>query len=415
MRNPARLAAILALLAQAASAWAAQPEWYVSGGAVWTDDDGSRKIDDAVSGGQVNAGGQLSERIGLEGMLGYHDIAGFPGQEHLELGVNVLARLAPDFWISPYALAGVGYLDTETTTSVTDNRGTLSFGLGFRLRLGETRVALRGEYRARLAYRGSEHLTDRLGLLGIEIRFGGGPDPIVDVDADGVDDYLDRCRHSPPGAVVGADGCEPDGDGDGVRNTLDACPDTPPGAWVDASGCTPDEDSDGIGDSVDQCPGTIGGVPVDATGCEPDDDGDFLVNRLDDCPNTPAGARVDIHGCEIRAIIELPGLNFENNSDRLMPGSDDVLADVAATLTSNPDLQVVVAGHTDSDGSAEFNLGLSSRRAQTVRDHLIKAGVDPVQLTAVGFGESEPLASNDTPAGKAKNRRVELRVIQGNP
>lgn len=412
MKNPAQLAAVLALLAQAIPVWAEQPEWYVSGGVVWTDDDGSRKIDDAISGGQINAGGQLSEHIGLEGILGYHDIAGFPGQEHLELGVNVLARMAPDFWVSPYALAGVGYLDTETTTSVTDNRGTLSFGLGFRLRLGESRVALRGEYRARLAYRGGEHLTDRLGLLGIEIRFGGGPDPIVDVDADGVDDHIDRCRHTPAGASVGADGCEPDGDGDGVRNTLDACPDTPPGEWVDASGCALDDDGDGIRNRLDQCPGTISGVVVDAAGCEPDDDGDFLINRLDDCPNTPVGARVDIHGCEIEKIIELPGLYFENNSDRLMPGSEGLLADVAATLTRNPDLEVVVAGHTDSDGSAEFNLGLSSRRAQTVRDYLVNAGADPVQLTAVGFGESEPLASNDTPAGKAQNRRVELRVIQ---
>jgi OOP family OmpA-OmpF porin len=182
---------------------------------------------------------------------------------------------------------------------------------------------------------------------------------------------------------------------------------------VDASGCTLDDDKDGIGNRHDQCPGTISGVAVDAGGCEPDDDGDFLVNRLDDCPNTPAGARVDIHGCEIQEIIELPGLNFENGSDRLMPGSEGLLADVAATLTRNPELEVVVAGHTDSDGSAEFNLGLSSRRAQTVRDFLVDAGVDPVQLTAVGFGESEPLASNDTPAGKAQNRRVELRVTQG--
>jgi OOP family OmpA-OmpF porin len=415
MRILARIVAVLTLMALAAPVWAAQPEWYLSGGAVWTDDDGSRKIDDAVSGGQINAGGQLSEHIGLEGLLGYHDIAGFPGQEHLELGVNVLARMAPEFWLSPYALAGVGYLDTETTTSVTDNRGILSFGLGFRLRLGESRVALRGEYRARLAYRGGEHLTDRLGLLGIEIRFGGGPDPIIDVDADGVDDYIDRCRHSPAGAVVAADGCEPDSDRDGVRNSLDACPDTAAGERVDASGCTLDDDGDGIGNRLDQCPGTISGVTVDVTGCEPDDDGDFLINRLDECPNTPAGARVDIHGCEIREIIELPGLNFENNSDRLMPGSEGVLADVAATLAGNPDLEVVVAGHTDSDGSAEFNLGLSSRRAQTVRDYLIDAGVDPVQLTAVGFGESEPLASNDTPTGKAQNRRVELRVIQDNP
>jgi OOP family OmpA-OmpF porin len=411
MKNAARLAAVLAVLAQAVPAWAASPEWYVSGGPVWTDDDGSRRIDDAVGGGQINAGGQLTDRFALEGVLGFHDIAGYPGQEHLELGISVLARAAPGFWVSPYLLAGLGYLDTETTTGVTDNRGTMSLGLGFRLRFGDSRIALRGEYRARLAYKGSEHLTDRLGLLGIEVRFGGGPEPIIDLDADGVNDYTDRCRHTPPGAVVGPDGCEPDDDGDGVTNSVDACPDTPAGQQTDSSGCARDDDGDGIVNEEDQCPNTISGVAVDTTGCEPDDDGDFLVNRLDDCPNTPAGARVDIHGCEIREIIELPGLNFGNNSDRLMTGSEVVLEDVAATLVRNPDLQVVVAGHTDSDGSAEFNLGLSSRRAQTVLEYLVAAGVDAMRLTAVGFGESEPVASNDTPAGKALNRRVELRVV----
>jgi OOP family OmpA-OmpF porin len=411
MKKAGFFALVLALTAHVLPAWAASPEWYVSGGPVWTDDDGSRRIDDAVAGGQVNAGGQLTEHFALEGLLGYHDIAGFPGQEHLELGVNAIARTAPDYWISPYLLAGLGYLDTETTTGVTDNRGTASFGLGFRLRFGESRLALRGEYRARLAYKGGENLTDRLGLLGIEIRFGGGPEPIIDLDADGVNDYADRCRHTPPGAVVGSDGCEPDNDGDGIRNSLDLCPDTPPGERTDSSGCSRDDDNDGVPDERDRCPGTISGVAVDTLGCEPDDDGDFLANRLDDCPNTPAGARIDIHGCEIREIIELPGLNFGNNSDQLLPGSEAVLADVAATLTRNPDLEVVVAGHTDSDGSAEFNLGLSSRRAQTVRDYLVSAGVDAVQLTAVGFGESEPLASNETPSGKALNRRVELRII----
>ena len=392
--------------------WAAQPEWYVAGSAVWTDDDGSRKIDDSVSGFQVNAGGQLSEAIGLEGVIGYHDIAGFPGQKHLELGANLLARAAPDNWFSPYALAGIGYLDTETTTSVTDNRGTASFGLGFRLRFGASPIALRAEYRARLAYRGGDHLTDRLAMLGIELRFGGGPDPVIDLDADGIVDYVDRCRHTPPGVTVGSDGCEADSDGDGVRNSRDACADTPAGETVDGSGCTLDDDGDGVSNGRDECPATIPGVDVGTNGCEPDDDGDFLVNRLDDCPNTPEGARIDIHGCEIMEVIELPGLNFGNNSDRLLPGSEALLDDVAATLRNNPDLDVIVAGHTDSDGSAEFNLGLSSRRAQTVRDYLIDAGVDPVKLTAVGFGESEPIASNDTPAGKAKNRRVELRIVQ---
>ena len=128
-------------------------------------------------------------------------------------------------------------------------------------------------------------------------------------------------------------------------------------------------------------------------------------------PNTRAGVRVDVNGCEITDVIELPGVNFETNSDRLLPGAEGVLGDAAATLRMHPDLRVEVAGHTDSQGAAEYNQGLSERRAYTVRDYLINAGVPASQLTARGYGEAEPVADNATAVGRAQNRRVELRII----
>ena len=150
---------------------------------------------------------------------------------------------------------------------------------------------------------------------------------------------------------------------------------------------------------------------MDARGCELDSDNDRVVNRLDNCPNTRAGARVDVKGCEIREVIELPGVNFETNSDRLLPGAEQILADAAATLVMNQDLVVEVAGHTDSAGSAEYNEGLSERRANTVRDYLVSRGVNPGNLTAKGHGEAEPVADNATAEGRARNRRVELRIL----
>lgn len=181
---------------------------------------------------------------------------------------------------------------------------------------------------------------------------------------------------------------------------------------MDASGCPNDSDGDGVTDDNDQCPGTPAGQPVDADGCELDDDGDGVVNRLDQCPGTPAGTQVDIRGCEIREEIRLEGVNFESNSDRLLPGAESILNDAAATLKKNPTIRVEVAGHTDSDGSAEYNESLSARRAQTVFDYLADAGIAVDRMTVRGYGESQPIADNATAAGKAENRRVVLRITE---
>jgi OOP family OmpA-OmpF porin len=181
---------------------------------------------------------------------------------------------------------------------------------------------------------------------------------------------------------------------------------------VDARGCSLDSDKDGVVDADDQCPDTYRGAKVDQRGCELDDDNDGVVNRLDDCPDSAAGARVDVNGCEIRDVIDLPGVNFETNSDRLLPGADGVLRDAAATLKKYPELVVQVAGHTDSAGAADYNQGLSERRAATVRDYLINAGVNETNLSARGYGEAEPIADNADAEGRAKNRRVELRIVE---
>jgi OOP family OmpA-OmpF porin len=163
---------------------------------------------------------------------------------------------------------------------------------------------------------------------------------------------------------------------------------------------------------MDKCPNTPRGATVDAEGCELDEDSDGVVDRLDRCPGTPPNTQVDVRGCEIKETIELPGVNFETNSDRLLPGAEAELNDAAATLTRNPGITVEVAGHTDSDGAAEYNEGLSFRRASTVRDYLIAGGVAESRLTVRGYGESQPIADNATREGKAQNRRVVLRILE---
>ncbi len=111
-------------------------------------------------------------------------------------------------------------------------------------------------------------------------------------------------------------------------------------------------------------------------------------------------------------IIALSGVNFETNSARLTPESLAVLDRAVATLKRRPDIRVEVAAHTDSIGKASYNQALSERRAQSVYRYLVDHGIDPARLTARGYGESQPVASNATAAGRAKNRRVELRVLK---
>ncbi|MBT8090061.1 MAG: OmpA family protein, partial [Gammaproteobacteria bacterium] len=144
----------------------------------------------------------------------------------------------------------------------------------------------------------------------------------------------------------------------------------------------------------------------------PDTDGDGVLNERDQCPNTRPGAVVDGRGCEVQAEIKLPDVRFETNSDRLRPGAEPTLNDAADTLIRNPSLLTEVAGYTDSRGDANYNRGLSERRAKTVRDYLINQGVDANQLTWRGYGESNPIADNETAEGREQNRRVVLRILQ---
>jgi outer membrane protein OmpA-like peptidoglycan-associated protein len=139
-----------------------------------------------------------------------------------------------------------------------------------------------------------------------------------------------------------------------------------------------------------------------------DDDNDRVLNSSDFCPNTAAGAVVDSFGCTIAEPIVLRGVNFHTDSDRLTQESMAILDGVAATLRAHPELKLEVSGHTDSDAEDNYNRDLSQRRAERVREYLIGKGASAGNLTARGYGEERPIASNQNAAGKALNRRVEL-------
>ena len=121
---------------------------------------------------------------------------------------------------------------------------------------------------------------------------------------------------------------------------------------------------------------------------------------------------MDAYGCPRRGAATLEGVNFEYNSATLTGDSRPVLTAVAADLKKYKRLKIELQGHTDSTGSDKYNLQLSQRRAQSVRDFLVSEGVGEQQLTAKGYGESEPVADNKTEEGRAKNRRVIMMVVE---
>lgn len=153
-------------------------------------------------------------------------------------------------------------------------------------------------------------------------------------------------------------------------------------------------------------------APVEVAPAGPaDSDGDGVTDDKDRCPDSAAGKPVDPEGCTILKVLTLKGVNFEVNSDQLKPESAAVLDEAVAALNAEfPEARIEVAGHTDASGDAAYNQDLSQRRAATVLNYLVEAGVDAARLSAVGYGETEPVADNTTAAGRSQNRRVELRV-----
>jgi OOP family OmpA-OmpF porin len=180
----------------------------------------------------------------------------------------------------------------------------------------------------------------------------------------------------------------------------------PAGAAVDAEGCPLDSDNDGVPDYRDQCPGTPAGVEVDANGCPLDSDNDGVPDYRDQCPNTPAGVEVNSLGCPDSVVLQ--DVNFEFDSAQLTAEAQNVLDGVAERLVNNPDVRVRIEGHTDSVGSAQYNMDLSQARAESVTEYLATRGVESNRMMAEGFGEEQPIATNETAAGRAENRRVEL-------
>jgi OOP family OmpA-OmpF porin len=311
----------------------------------------------------------------------------------------------------------------------------LGFNYGGGVRLYLTRsLALFGDYRMFQVPKAMEGVTERVaGVIADETfwgnSFSGGISIFLgrkDSDGDGVKDSDDACPRTPAGVEVDARGCPLDSDGDGVADYMDRCPNTPAGATVNNQGCPMDSDGDGVFDGLDRCPNTPAGATVNAEGCPLDSDGDGVYDGLDRCPGTPSGTEVDRNGCPlpepepvraVPAVFTLSGsqgdVNFGFDSAELTPQGRAALLDIGNTLVQAENLSTIsVEGHTDSVGAEAYNMELSRRRAQSVRDFLVAnfPQLANTQFTVRGLGESNPIADNSTDEGRAQNRRVEIIV-----
>ncbi|HEY5958736.1 MAG TPA: OmpA family protein, partial [Polyangiaceae bacterium] len=261
------------------------------------------------------------------------------------------------------------------------------------------------------------------------------PPPPTDRDGDGIADALDACPDTPgpTNEDPKLNGCPPppDRDTDGIIDDKDACPDEFGEATEDpkTNGCPKpkDRDADGVIDEQDACPDEFGIKTEDpkTNGCPKpkDTDGDGILDEKDACINDPGPANDDPkkHGCPKVVVVEgevkiLERIEFDTNKATLRPVSDGILKAVAETLTKHDEIKrIQIQGHTDNRGSKALNKALSEKRALSVKKWLIKAGIEESRLESKGFGQEQPIDTNDTDDGRQNNRRVQFIIMEKGP
>ena len=327
--------------------------------------------------------------------------------------------------VDPFVEIGGGYTWVDEIGA-----GTVNGGVGLNICFTENiGLTVQSIYKHAFEDYGVKHFQH---LAGLSVKFGG-----TDTDGDGVYDKDDACPE-----VAGLEefnGC-PDTDGDGIEDSKDACPKE--AGSKEMNGC-PDEDGDGVADKDDACPKEAGskemngcpdvdgdGVadkddacpseagPAENKGCPwPDTDGDSVLDKDDKCPDVAGTVAND--GCPEVTVEVQKQLNdyartilFDTGKSSIKAESTAVMVDIILILKEYPTAKFTVEGHTDSVGSVKLNQRLSESRALSVKDFLVEEGIEEFRLSAVGYGEEKPMATNNTRNGRKQNRRVEINLVK---
>jgi len=385
--------------------------------------DGSQHLDATAIYG-LRAGYNFTKAFGVEALFDIthpteSTIGPMTDQTMYRYGGELLYHFFPDNKLVPYLAAGYAGVNFDKGTTVT--RGAFDYGIGAKYFIIDN-LALRADVR-HLIYKfdNTKSFSNLEFTIGAYIPFGGATSAVKPVAVEpppAPAPVPEPVVVPPPPAPV----APLDSDGDGVPDTLDKCPGTPAGVAVDKDGCPIDSDKDGVPDYLDKCPGTPLGVQVDKDGCPLDSDKDGVPDYLDKCPDTPAGVKVDANGCPEVVVPEakaaaakrfcskpaILAINFDTNKSDIKPEYYDELKTVGEFLMYFPNAKGEISGHTDNVGSNAYNQKLSERRAVSVENYISKTfGVNPGRITTKGYGETKPITSNKTKAGKAKNRRIE--------
>jgi outer membrane protein OmpA-like peptidoglycan-associated protein len=329
---------------------------------------------------------------------------------------------APTPWISPFLVGGYGRLGGVSHAMGGDVDQGWMFGAGAKIPLTHA-LGLRFDFRDNLTP--NDHLGDGQGhsfeiLGGLSATFERSrkepPPPPADSDHDGYADLVDKC---PQDAGVAPEGCPADTDGDGVLDRDDYCPRE---AGPAPKGCPiidPDPDKDGVPIPCDACPEEPGVKP---DGCPVrDKDGDGIPDNVDKCPNEPETKNgfEDADGCpdkvpdavnKFSGVVQ--GIYFKQGSAVIRPDSKPKLNAAVKVLQQYPSIGFEISGHTSSEGDKAVNDKLSLDRADAVKQYIVDQGIDPSRIKTRGAGAEEPIADNNTKAGREKNRRIEFKVLQ---
>lgn len=366
MKKATRITLLAAALGSIPALQAAEPaapkagDFYLMPGIMLMGKEQARDLDPMLM-PSVGLGGQLTDNFALElhvaGGETEVDTLGGDDVDVINVRMDGIYSFGEDAW-KPYVVGGISRTRYDYDSSPDDKAFGMSFGAG-----------LRGP------------ITERLGFQ---------------MDARGL---YERSEDEVTPAITM-----------GLRYTLASK--TPAGPS--------DADSDGVPDSRDQCPETLAGVAVDSRGCALDTDADGVPDYRDQCPDTAPGARVNDKGCAPEpepepepaepAMMEVH-VEFDFDSDALRAGHQRELDKVVDFLEEQPEASVRLEGYTDSRGSSDYNRRLSERRAASVEAYLVDNGVSSERIETAAFGESRPVATNETDSGRQLNRRVVVIAV----
>lgn len=373
---------------------------YIAPGFAYTLADTDRLTDDGI-GGSIAIGRRFTEGMLLEFTGFYSQYDANTGDNTLEFKGAGLAALISPFreWKNLYLVLALHEGSTSDAPGPRANYRSTVFdtGIGYNFSLGDW---LNGaSVRADARYRMDSHESRNVGGSGDTEHYDGVFGFALQIP---IGSYGYEEEEEGDDSVQIVSSSSADSDNDGVGDAADRCPGTAPGAIVDRNGCELDTDVDGVVDRLDQCPGTPAGTQVDNVGCPA---------APENCRPPFPGEAVDENGCASGDTVVLRGVTFEFDEARLTANAQVILNGVADTLLGAQDIKVEIGGHTDSLGSESYNQQLSERRAKSVLDYLARRGVDAGRMSSRGYGESDPIESNESASGRELNRRVELKII----